>query len=72
MSFQVSDDGEIKIKIVLNKRTKAEDEYIDDLITEFEALQEKNIVNEVVTYLGVNLFFKKIVYQKKNLKGKSL
>ena len=65
VSFDILDNGDIKIKIVLNKKTEIEEEHIDDLVTEFEALQQTNCVKEVTTNVGKHyLPLKYLVYQK--------
>lgn len=48
VSFKIENNGEIKVKIVLKTITTIEEEYIDDLITEFESMQEYNNVKEVI------------------------
>lgn len=44
VSFDVLENGCIQVKIILKNLTNAEKEYIDDISGEFEATQEKNIV----------------------------
>lgn len=47
VSFKIDDDGEIILKIVLKEKSSIEDEYIDDITAEYEALQEADILKEV-------------------------
>lgn len=54
VSFKIYDSGEIQVKVVLTKKTEIEAEYIDDMITEFEALQETNCVKEPKIVTGKN------------------
>jgi len=65
VSFRIEND-EILIKIILNKRTKVEDEYIEDITAEFEALQEGNILSDVIvtTIDQDNNLLDIIVYQE--------
>ena len=65
VSFEICDDGNLQVKIILEERTEVEDEYIDDMITEFEALQQTNCVREPLVEIGKNkLPLKNLVYQK--------
>ncbi len=47
VSFEILKDGTIKIKIVLKNKTDIEIEYIDDISSEFEAIQGINNLSEV-------------------------
>lgn len=47
ISLDIDDEGNLKIKIILDIITEKEYEYIDDISAEFEAVQEKRIVKEV-------------------------
>lgn len=64
VSFEILNNGDIKIKIVLSKLTEQELEYIDDLTAEFEAVQEKNCVSELIVEIGDSSPLKNVVYHK--------
>lgn len=51
ISFSI-DKGKIYVRIILTDRTEKEDEYIEDICTEFEALQESNCVKGVEIIVG--------------------
>ncbi|MCB0657858.1 MAG: hypothetical protein KDC57_17050 [Saprospiraceae bacterium] len=64
ISFEVLSTGEIQIKFTLDKITDRELEYIDDIITEFEAQQDWNCVLKPIIEFGdchplVNLVYLK-------------
>ena len=44
--------------------TKQEEEYIDDLIAEFSALQERDCVLKPIIHTGESSPLRNIVYQK--------
>ncbi len=54
VSLSINNSQEIYVQIVLLKRTEIEDEYIDDLVTEFESMQEGNFVKKVVITEDLN------------------
>lgn len=66
VSFDFLINDEILVKVVLEKRTEVEDNYIEDLITEFAALQESNRVKKPQVEIGShhstlrNLVYKKL------------
>jgi hypothetical protein len=65
VSFDFVKDGEILVKIVLEKRTKVEDAYIDDIITEFAALQKSNCVKAPqIETENHHMPLQNLVYQK--------
>lgn len=65
VSFEIYATGDIHVKIILKEKTEIEEEYIDDLIGEFEALQQTNCVKKVVVEVGKhNPPLKNIVYQE--------
>jgi hypothetical protein len=64
VSFEILGNSDIQIKIVLSNMTQQEEEYIDDLIAEFSALQESNCVLRPIIEIGYSLPLKYIVYQK--------
>jgi hypothetical protein len=66
VSFEILEKGNIQIKIVLTKLTKTEEEYIDDLIAEFSAMQERNCVLEPIIELG-SFPLRNLVYSKFSL-----
>lgn len=64
VSFEIADNGDIQTKIILSVLTEQEEEYIDDLVAEFSALQERNCVLKPIVEIGDSLPLKNIVYQK--------
>lgn len=64
VSFEIIDNGDIQTKIVLSELTEQEEEYIDDLIAEFSALQERNCILKPIVDIGNSPPLQNIVYQK--------
>lgn len=64
VSFEILDNGDILTKIILSELTKQEEEYIDDLIAEFSALQETDCVLKPIVHTGKSLPLRNIVYKK--------
>lgn len=64
VSFEIIDNGDIQTKIVLSELTEQEEDYIDDLIAEFSALQERNCVLRPIVEIGDSPSLKNVVYQK--------
>lgn len=64
VSFEIIGNGDILVKIVLYELTEQEENYIDDLIAEFSALQEKDCVLKPVIEIGDSPPLKNVVYQK--------
>lgn len=64
VSFEILDNGEIQTKIVLVELTEQEEEYIDELIAEFSALQERNCILKPIVDIGNSPPLQNIVYQK--------
>lgn len=64
VSFEILDNGDIQAKIVLSKLTEQEEQYIDDLVAEFSALQVRNCVLKPAVVIGNSPPFRNIVYQK--------
>lgn len=64
VSFEILDNGDIQVKIVLSELAEQEEEYIDDLIAEFSVLQEKNCVLKPIVEIGVSPPLQNIIYQK--------
>jgi hypothetical protein len=44
VSFDVLPDNDIQVRVILKNGTEKEEELIDDLIAEFSALQESDII----------------------------
>ena len=64
VSFEILDNGDRQTKIILSVLTKQEEEYIDDLIAEFSALQERDCVLKPIIHTGESSPLRNIVYQK--------
>lgn len=65
VSFEMLNGGDVQVKFILEKQTKVEDNYIDDLVAELAALQSSNCVRIPQVEVGANkLPLKNIVYQK--------
>lgn len=54
ISFEIDTTGEIQVKIVLLNQTPVELDYIDDLMCEFSALQESDIVKMAIVTVDSN------------------
>lgn len=63
VSFEIIDNGDIQIKIVLSELTEQEEDYIDDLMAEFSAQQENNCVLSPIIEIGHSPPLKNIVYK---------
>lgn len=67
VSFEFINEDEIQIKIILHKRTGVEDDYIEDMITEFSSLQESNCVALPIVEVGNHRQpLQNLVYNKAN------
>jgi hypothetical protein len=64
VSFEINNNRDIQIKIVLSELTEREEEYIDDLVTEFEAVQERNCVLQPIIVVGNSPTLQNIVYAR--------
>lgn len=65
ISFDVLDNECIQVKIILGNLTNTEKKYIDDISAEFEATQEKNIVEKFeITTEKDSIPRKYVVYNK--------
>lgn len=65
VSFEILRSGDIQIKIVLEKLTEAEENYIEDISAEFLAKQQRDCVLKPVVEVGTNIPpLKHTVYQK--------
>ena len=69
VSFEILDNGDIQTKFILSELTEQEEEYIDDSIAEFAALQESNCVLKPIVELGSSTSppLRNLVYQKESL-----
>jgi len=66
ISFEIYKSGDIRVKIILEEKTEVEDEYIYDMIAEFEASQQTDCVKTVEIEVGINnLPLKHLVYRKR-------
>jgi len=64
VSFEFLENGDVRAKIVLSKLTEAEEDYIHDLIGEFEAAQVDTWVAESLIEVGESLPLTHLVYRK--------
>lgn len=64
ISFEILRSGDIQVKVILEKRTEIENEYIDDMITEFSAKQENDCVLKPIIEIGKNPPLKNLIYQR--------
>ena len=68
VSFAILRNGDIQVKIILERNTDLESEYIYDIIAEFSAQQERDRVKKPIVEIGKNhLPLENIVYQKKKM-----
>ncbi|MDH6310678.1 hypothetical protein M2451_003555 [Dysgonomonas sp. PFB1-18] len=54
ISLDIDDEGNLRIKIILDITTEKEYEYIDDISAEFEAVQENRIVKDIEVTTDLN------------------
>jgi hypothetical protein len=65
VSFNITTDKFIQVQVILNKKANADIEYIDDLITEFAALQEvDNVLPPIVKIKGDALPLQYVVFKQ--------
>lgn len=65
VSFDYFNHGDIQLKIILKAKTEIEDDYIEDMVTEFSALQQFNIVLKPQIMIGnEHKPLKYLVYQE--------
>lgn len=65
VSFELYNNGKIKIRIILIIKSDVEDGYIEDIIAEYEAVQEKNYIQDVEIIVDKNQIpLENIVYKK--------
>jgi hypothetical protein len=64
VSFEILDNGDIQTKVVLLEFSGQEEDYIDDLIAEFSALQERDCVLKPIVEVKDGLPLKNLVYKK--------
>ena len=66
VSFEIDTMGEIQVQVVLLNQTPVELDYIDDLMGEFFASQERNIVKQVIVSVDSDsLPLEHIVYARR-------
>ncbi len=65
VSFDILDNGEIQVKIVLEKKTTIEEEYIDDIIAEYSSMQKNDCILKPLIEIGYKIStLSNLVYQK--------
>lgn len=65
ISFDISESGDIQVKIALKKITPVEDDLIDDIIGEFSAKQLSNCVLAPIIKVGENIPpLKHVIYKQ--------
>ena len=64
VSLEILEDGNIQTKFVLSKLTEVEEEYLHDLIGEFEAVQDENWVLKAMIEVGDSPPLEHLVYRK--------
>jgi hypothetical protein len=65
VSFEILRNGDIQIKIVLEKLTEAEEGYIEDISAEFSAKQQRDCVLKPAVEVGTDIPpLKYTVYQR--------
>ncbi len=66
VSFEIEDNGDVQVKVVLERLTDEDGEYVEDISVEFSALQlTDNVKPFIVTEVGKDdLPLKNVVYQK--------
>lgn len=64
VSFDIDDNGSVQVRIILSQRSEVEEEYIEDIMVEFVALQQTDCVTEPdIQVSDDELPLKYIVYQ---------
>jgi len=69
ISFDILKGNIIQVKVILDKRTEVEDEYIDEICVEFEAAIGEDIINpfEITTDIkSMHRFY--VVYNRKMMR----
>ncbi|MGU9939388.1 hypothetical protein ACNFNZ_12515 [Empedobacter brevis] len=62
VSFEIFENGDIQCKFILLKFSNREEEYIEDIMAEFTALQTKDCVLKPIIEIGNEKKLKNIVY----------
>ncbi|MDJ1466897.1 hypothetical protein [Xanthocytophaga flava] len=52
VSFELTENQDIRIRIILKNKTEVEEEYIGDLLGEFEAQQGENNIADIEVYVN--------------------
>lgn len=63
VSFEILDNNDIQCKFILSKFSDIEEEYIDDIMVEFTALQMEDRVLKPIIKVGNDINLKNIVYK---------
>ncbi len=63
VSFDVDNHGYVQVQIILSIQTEQEEDYIDDIMGEFLALQLSNCVLKAIVKVGQYPPLSNIVYQ---------
>lgn len=63
VSFEILDNGDIQVKVVLSTRTEVEEEYIDDMSVEMAASDELDRVLVPIIEVGNDVPLKNVVYR---------
>lgn len=67
VSFDFVSNDDILVKVILEKRTEVEDNYIDDMIAELAASQQSDCVRKPKVEVGnQHSPLRNLVYQKKS------
>lgn len=65
VSFDFDDNDDILVKVILEKQTEVEDNYINDMSAEFSASQQSDCVKKVQVEVGnQHSPLENLVYQK--------
>jgi hypothetical protein len=63
VSFEILDNGDIQVKVVLSTRTEVEEEYIDDMSVEIAASDGLDRVLVPIIEVGNDVPLKNVVYR---------
>ena len=65
VSFEILNNGNIQTKVVLQRITKIEADYIEDILAEFSAKQQTNCVLAPIIEIGIDIPpLKNLIYKK--------
>ncbi len=65
MSFEVLQNGDVQVQIVLKKMTHIEEDYIEDISVEFSSKQQEDCVLSPIVKIGIdNPPLKNLIYQQ--------